>query len=132
MKIDPRDEADRGPPTFEEAFCELFEQQFPSLFRYLNRLTGDADLADDLAQEVFVRLYQRGTLPDDSRGWMGEIRHRVLILHGAEDRLVRLDHAKALCEAMPAAQLAVIEGAPHFLNWECADAFNYAIGDFLG
>ena len=69
MKIDPRDEADRGPPTFEEAFCELFEQQFPSLFRYLNRLTGDADLADDLAQEVFVRLYQRGSLPDDSRGW---------------------------------------------------------------
>ena len=78
MKIDSRDEADRGPPTFEEAFCELFEQQFPSLFRYLNRLTGDADLADDLAQEAFVRLYQRGSLPDDSRGWMGAVAHNLL------------------------------------------------------
>jgi pimeloyl-ACP methyl ester carboxylesterase len=71
-------------------------------------------------------------LRHDSRGWVGELGHRALILHGAEDRLVRLDHAKALCEAMPAAQLAVIKGAPHFLNWECAEAFNRAIGDFLG
>src|SRR5205085_1288950 len=80
MKIDSRDEgrADKGPPAFEEAFCNLFDQQFPSLFRYLHRLTGDADLAEDLAQEVFVRLYQRGSLPDDSRGWMGAVANNLL------------------------------------------------------
>ena len=78
MKIHSGDEADEGSPGFEEAFCRLFDQQFPSLFRYLHRLTGDADLAEDLAQEVFVRLYQRKSLPDDERGWMGAVANNLL------------------------------------------------------
>lgn len=78
MTTDSRDEPDEGPPGFKEAFCRLFDQEFPSLFRYLNRLTGDGDLADDLAQEVFVRLYQRGSFPDDMRGWMGAVAHNLL------------------------------------------------------
>jgi len=80
MKIHSRDEgaANKRPPDFEEAFCSLFDQQFASLFRYLQRLTGDADLAEDLAQEVFVRLYQRGSLPDDTRGWMGAVANNLL------------------------------------------------------
>ncbi|HST07840.1 MAG TPA: sigma-70 family RNA polymerase sigma factor [Gemmatimonadaceae bacterium] len=73
-----RDETDESPPGFEETFCRLFDQQFQSLFRYLQRLTGDADLANDLAQEVFVRLYQRASLPDDTRGWMGAVAHNLL------------------------------------------------------
>jgi RNA polymerase sigma-70 factor (ECF subfamily) len=76
-----RDETGERPPGFEEAFCRLFDQQFPSLFRYLHRLTGDGDLADDLAQEVFVRLYQRASLPDDTRGWMGAVAHNLLRDH---------------------------------------------------
>src|SRR2546423_13104370 len=76
-----RDETDERPPGFEEAFCTLFDQQFPSLFRSLHRLTGDGDLADDLAQEVFVRLYQRASLPDDTRGWMGAVAHNLLRDH---------------------------------------------------
>jgi RNA polymerase sigma-70 factor (ECF subfamily) len=78
MTSHTRDETDERPPGFEEAFCRLFDQQFPSLFRYLQRLTGDRDLADDLAQEVFVRLYQRASLPDDTRGWMGAVAHNLL------------------------------------------------------
>lgn len=78
MTIHSRDETDEKPPDFEEAFCRLFDHQFPSLFRYLHRLTGDGDLADDLAQEVFVRLYQRASLPDDTRGWMGAVAHNLL------------------------------------------------------
>ena len=73
-----RDETGERPPGFEEAFCRLFDQEFPSLFRYLQRLTGDRDLADDLAQEVFVRLYQRASFPDDTRGWMGAVAHNLL------------------------------------------------------
>jgi len=81
MTTHSRDETDERPPGFEEAFCRLFDQQFPSLFRYLHRLTGDGDLADDLAQEVFVRLYQRAYLPDDTRGWMGAVAHNLLRDH---------------------------------------------------
>ena len=78
MNVRLREEADATPPAFEESFQRLFGEQYPSLFRYLQRLTGDGDVADDLAQEVFVRLYQRGSLPDDLRGWMAAVAHNLL------------------------------------------------------
>ena len=56
------------------------------MFRYLNRLTGDGDLADDLAQEVFVRLYQRGSFPDDTRGWIAAVAHNLLRDHARTTR----------------------------------------------
>ncbi len=36
----------------------------------MDRLSGDADLAKDLAQEAFVRLYQRRSMPDDAPAWL--------------------------------------------------------------
>lgn len=41
-------------------FEPFFEDVFPSLFRYCHRLTGDADAAEDVAQEAFVRFLDRG------------------------------------------------------------------------
>ncbi|HEX7239206.1 MAG TPA: sigma-70 family RNA polymerase sigma factor [Longimicrobiaceae bacterium] len=47
-----------------------FRRLYPSLFRYLHRLTGDPDVADDLAQEAFVRLLGR-RLPEEAvRVWL--------------------------------------------------------------
>jgi RNA polymerase sigma-70 factor (ECF subfamily) len=56
--------------AFEAEFRVLFEARFPALFRYLDRLSGDPALAADLAQETFVRLYDRGEVPDDVRAWL--------------------------------------------------------------
>jgi RNA polymerase sigma-70 factor, ECF subfamily len=51
-------------------FDAVFEQLYPSLFRYLHRLTGDQDVAEDIAQEAFVRLL-RQSLPDaEVRPWL--------------------------------------------------------------
>lgn len=68
-----------GPVTaFEDAVTQLFHQQFKSLFRYLDRLCGDADLAADLAQEAFVRLYERGTVPEEPAGWLVTVATNLL------------------------------------------------------
>lgn len=45
----------KGPLNFEA----LFDAVYPSLFRYCNRLTGDPDQAEDVAQEAFFRLLDR-------------------------------------------------------------------------
>ena len=57
-------------PSFAERFAELFEAQFPRLFRTLNRLSGDRELASDVAQDAFVRLYRRGAMPDSPEAWL--------------------------------------------------------------
>lgn len=81
--------------SYEAEFRQLFDAQFASLFRYLDRLSGEPELAADLAQEAFVRLYQRGSLPDDPRAWLAAVganllrdeqrrtarRHRILAVH---------------------------------------------------
>jgi RNA polymerase sigma-70 factor, ECF subfamily len=51
-------------------FEKLFERLYPSLFRYLNRLTGDPDVADDIAQEAFVRLLRQDLAEQEVRPWL--------------------------------------------------------------
>jgi RNA polymerase sigma-70 factor (ECF subfamily) len=55
---------------FDEAFVPVFQSEFPRLFRYLDRLSGEPDLAADLSQEAFVRLYRRGSMPDNPSLWL--------------------------------------------------------------
>lgn len=57
-------------PSFHDRFVELFNAHFHRLYRYLDRLTGEPDLAADLVQEAFVRLYRRGSLPDAPAAWL--------------------------------------------------------------
>lgn len=51
-------------------FDSLFQKLYPSLFRYLQRLTGDADVADDIAQESFVRLLKQNLPEAEVRPWL--------------------------------------------------------------
>jgi RNA polymerase sigma factor (sigma-70 family) len=52
-------------------FDRVFDEQYPPLLRYLYRLTGDADAAEDVAQETFVRLLRQATLPEgEVRPWL--------------------------------------------------------------
>src|SRR5262245_22769935 len=56
--------------SFRDGFVELFHDHFHRLYRYLDRLCGDPDLAGDLAQETFLRLYARGSPPDHPAAWL--------------------------------------------------------------
>lgn len=64
--------------TFDEAFRRLFGERFAPLYRYLHRLSGDAALADDVAQEAFVRLYARGGIPDAPAAWLVTVAHNLM------------------------------------------------------
>lgn len=46
-----------------EQFQTLFRRHYPAVLRQLTYLVGDKSTAEDLAQEVFLRLYRRP--PDD-------------------------------------------------------------------
>jgi RNA polymerase sigma factor (sigma-70 family) len=74
---------------------ELFERHHEPLLRYLQRFTGDADLAADAAQEAFVRLLRHQPSPDAERTWLFRVatnaardtlrvrnRRRLLLLAG--------------------------------------------------
>jgi len=86
---------------------QLFEEHHDALYRYLVRLTGDADLAADLAQEAFVRLVQRPPREMNLRAWLFAVatnlvrddarsrsRWRTLLRRGA-DRLPVPDPVRA-------------------------------------
>ena len=51
-------------------FDRLFDRLYPVLFRYLHRMTGDADVAEDAAQEAFVRLAEHSLPEDEARPWL--------------------------------------------------------------
>jgi RNA polymerase sigma-70 factor (ECF subfamily) len=86
-------------PSFHDRFVELFNIHFHRLFRYLDRLSGEPDLAADLAQEAFVKLYRRASLPDAPEAWLISVamnlfrnekttrsrRRRLLTLAGGEN-----------------------------------------------
>jgi RNA polymerase sigma-70 factor (ECF subfamily) len=84
--------------SFHERFVELFGAHFDRLWRVMTRLSGDPELAADCVQEAFVKLHQRGALPDAPESWLitvalnlfrnakasGQRRRRLLTLARAE------------------------------------------------
>jgi RNA polymerase sigma-70 factor (ECF subfamily) len=56
--------------AFEAEFRAAFAAGHAELFRVIDRYLGDESLASDIAQETFVRLYRRGSMPDDLRAWL--------------------------------------------------------------
>lgn len=75
-----------GADPFADALSALYHARFQSLFRYLDRLTGDPDLAQDLAQDTFVRLHRRGTMPDDPRAWLATVATNLFRDHRRQAR----------------------------------------------
>jgi RNA polymerase sigma-70 factor (ECF subfamily) len=50
---------ERAQQGDEEAFSLLFEQYSKRIFNFIYRMVGQSDLAEDLAQETFVRAYKK-------------------------------------------------------------------------
>jgi RNA polymerase sigma-70 factor (ECF subfamily) len=80
MTVHPRraDARAVAEPSFEDAFHACYASRFAPLFTYLDRLTGDPDLAADVAQEAFVRLHRRGEMPDQPAGWLVAVANNLV------------------------------------------------------
>lgn len=82
---------------------QLFADHYEGLFRYLVRLTGDTDLASDVAQESFVRLIEKKPANNGIRAWLYRVatnvvrdhsrvrRRRLELLESSPDRVPRSD-----------------------------------------
>jgi RNA polymerase sigma-70 factor (ECF subfamily) len=88
--VDPR--ADSDDPAWlagllkgdTAAFDAVFAAYRSGVFGYLARMTARRDLAEDLTQEVFLRLAKnaRGLRPDTRlRSWLFTVAHNVLVSH---------------------------------------------------
>jgi RNA polymerase sigma-70 factor (ECF subfamily) len=57
-----------------KAFAPIFDQYHSRIYRYLRRLVGDPELAEDLAQQTFVKAYKalsaQGSEPENLRAWL--------------------------------------------------------------
>lgn len=80
------------------SFDALFSKVYPSLFRYCTRLAGDEDVADDIAQEAFVRMVQKEVVGDEVavRAWLFKV-----ATHLVRDRVKVSDNRRRLLEANP-------------------------------
>ncbi|HEX7051813.1 MAG TPA: sigma-70 family RNA polymerase sigma factor [Longimicrobiales bacterium] len=59
-------------------YDDFFRRVYPSLFRYLHRLTGDEDSAEDIAQESFVRLLRQRLPEQEARPWLFTVAMNLL------------------------------------------------------
>ena len=97
--------------AFRELFEEAFDRHYASIFRYLDRLSGDPDLAADIAQEAFVRLYRRGSMPEKPESWVVTVALNLFrnrqSMHGRRGELRRLREA----DLTPPAPASPLESA---------------------
>ncbi len=67
----------------------------------------------------------------DARERLSGITAPVLVIAGAEDPATPIEHARAIVERIPGAELRVLERAAHLANVERAEAFTDAVLDHL-
>lgn len=79
------------PIGYDEQFTAAFRAHFQSIRRLVDRLSGDPHVADDLAQEAFVRLYRRGSLPESPGAWLATVALNLFRnSHASRGRRLRL------------------------------------------
>lgn len=55
----------------EDAFAEVYRQKHPAIYRFAVHMTGNASVAEDVTQEVFMALLRDPKRFDPTRGTLG-------------------------------------------------------------
>jgi pimeloyl-ACP methyl ester carboxylesterase len=117
-------------------FTALVDAAFPSVVAARHE-TAPAllalwrDMAATVGPDVFRRQQKAVMDRVDARALLPSISCPTMILHGGEDRLIPLDRAREMADAIPGAQLVVIERAGHLLFSEQPVAAASAVSGFL-
>jgi 3-oxoadipate enol-lactonase len=97
---------------------------------------------DHVAEDLLVGSQNPQPLHAGRRQWeaaeawdawdrLGDLHVPTLVLHGTEDRMVAVENARRLAEAIPGARLALLEGAGHAYHSEQPDGADHAVLSFL-
>jgi non-heme chloroperoxidase len=118
------------------AFLETFLKNF-----YNKKLVGGADISDAAIHASFnvaaASSYQAmlncvDAWLEDFRADIAQITLPTLVIHGDADQILPIDATgKRTAALIPGAQLHVVEGGPHGLNWTHATEVNKALLTFL-
>lgn len=111
----------------EEAFRLIFERYTRPVMRFIFYMVNDRALAEDLAQETFVRAYKNlGALRDQTgfSTWLFGIARNVaretLRANRPETQRVEFDHLLAVCDEQPSP-------AGQLLDKELKDVVRHAL-----
>lgn len=76
---------ERAQSYDQDALGELYDEYAPLIYKYIYRRIGDAQLAEDLTSEVFMRVLQAiqggKTWHTSFRGWLYRIAHNLVVDH---------------------------------------------------
>ncbi|MFI0814214.1 alpha/beta fold hydrolase [Streptomyces sp. NPDC021098] len=129
---------------------EVFERLPPALHRalvreYVSSASGPglrADVLERLVEpwcgEVGQPAFYRQIAQNDQRfidevaGLYGEVSVPALVVWGADDAWIPVEHAHELATLIPGAQLRLIEGAGHLVQEDAGAELMGVLGGFLG
>jgi pimeloyl-ACP methyl ester carboxylesterase len=116
-------------PWFATLAAQMTPETFPAMFRdeYLERTPDGADHYPVVFAKL-AHLWQ--TEPNIEVADLADVAVPTLVLCGDDD-LVNPEHAAAIAEAIPDAQLAIIPGASHTSPIEKPGLVNQILLDFL-
>ncbi|MFQ3547640.1 MAG: sigma-70 family RNA polymerase sigma factor, partial [Termitinemataceae bacterium] len=83
------------------AFRRLYENTFPVLFRVAYRIVGTEDAAEDLCQDAFFRLYERGMQfpnPEEAKYWLIRVVKNAALNYAKRKERERRAYQKAFRE----------------------------------
>jgi pimeloyl-ACP methyl ester carboxylesterase len=118
------------------AFLEGFLKNF-----YNKKLIGGTDISDAAIHASFNVATQSSYLAmlfcvdawlEDFRLDIAQIHVPTLVIHGDTDQILPIDATgKRTAALVPGAELHIVEGGPHGLNWTHATEVNKALLEFL-
>jgi pimeloyl-ACP methyl ester carboxylesterase len=101
---------------------------FERLIADYRRLSPEPERFEEM-NEVLDALYQ--VAPNYSEAELASITVPVLVLHGAEEEFIKLEHAKQLAELIPGSTLVIMPGTGHFALYAKPAVFIPIVLDYL-